>query len=283
MNSGNIKAIAIDLDGTLLNKQNEVSDRNRRAVARARELGLLVIPCTGRLYCESKFAIDAIDGCEYSLHCNGSAVLNHKTGSPVSLNTLSPELADRAIAQLDSYNVLYQIYVDDADCCAKRFYKDFDERIFNAVYARMFRDTQLWMDDPRSEIAAQGLRVFKFYIPNKDHDLLERIKNEMKAIPGLDATFSSMYSLEVFMAGMDKENGLARLLEHLGLTFENLMMIGDSENDLKAIRAAGIGVAMGNALDFIKEGADFVTLDRGESGVAHAIEQIIFKPAGITL
>lgn len=281
MDNSAIKVIAIDLDGTLLNKQNQVSQANRQAVALARERGLLVVPATGRLYCESKFAIDAIGGCEYSLHCNGSAVLNHKTGAPVSLNTLPPSLADRAMARLDGYNVLYQVYIDDAGCCAKRFYHHFTDQIFNAIYVKMFRDTQLWMEDPRAEIARQRRKVFKFYIPNKDRALLERIKADMTALPGLDATFSSRYSLEVFMAGMDKENGISRLLEHLGMSFENLMMIGDSENDLKAIRAAGIGVAMGNADDYVKAGADFVSLDRGESGVAHAINTLLLLPAGL--
>ena len=97
----------------------------------------------------------------------------------------------------------------------------------------------------------------------------------MIALPGFDSTYSSYYSLEVFQAGMDKRNGLSKLLEHLGYGFENLMMIGDSENDLRAIQAAGIGVAMENALDFIKEKADYVTLDRNNSGVAHAIHKFL--------
>ena len=270
-----IKVVAIDLDGTLLNKQNAVTPENVEAIRLAKEKGIEVVPSTGRLLCESRFALEAIGGCNYSLHCNGSIIWDHRANKPVYLSAFDKQLAREAVRRLEKYNVLYQVYVDDASCCPKRFYKDFNEEIFNAVYVQMFRDTQLWMEDVEAEIEQNDYKSIKYYVPNKDHELLERIKEEMIALPGVDSTYSSYYSLEVFQAGMDKRNGLSKLLEHLGYGFENLMMIGDSENDLRAIQAAGIGVAMENALDFIKEKADYVTLDRNNSGVAHAIHKFL--------
>ncbi len=270
-----IKVLAIDLDGTLLNKQNAVSPENAEAIRLAKEKGIEVVPSTGRLLCESRFAIDAIGGCNYSLHCNGSVIWDHRSGKTIYLSAFSKELAREAVRRLEKYDVLYQVYVDDASCCPKRFYNKFNNEIFNAVYVRMFRDTQLWMEDVEAEIEQNDYQSIKYYIPNRDHELLERIKKEMIDLPGFDSAFSSYNSLEVFQAGMDKHNGLAKLLEHLGCGFENLMMIGDSENDLKAIQAAGIGVAMENALDFVKAEADFVTLDHDRSGVAHAIHKFL--------
>lgn len=270
-----IKVLAIDLDGTLLNKQNAVTPENIEAIRLAKEKGIEVVPSTGRLLCESRFAIEAIGGCNYSLHCNGSVIYDHRAAKPIYLSAFPQELARRAVRHLEKHNVLYQVYVDDASCCPKRFYNNFTGEIFNAVYVEMFRDTQLWMENVEAEIEQNNFKSIKYYIPNKDHDLLERIKEEMIALPGFDSTYSSYYSLEVFQAGMDKRNGLSKLLEHLGYGFENLMMIGDSENDLRAIQAAAIGVAMDNALDFIKAEADFVTLDRNNSGVAHAIHKFL--------
>ncbi len=270
-----IKVIAIDLDGTLLNKQNEVTPENIEAIRRAREKGIEVVPSTGRLLCESRFAIEAIGGCNYSLHCNGSVIYDHRAQRPIYLSSFDPELAREAVRRLEKYNVLYQVYVDDASCCPKRFYEKFNDEIFNATYVKMFRDTQVWMDDVLTEIDQNQYKSIKYYIPNQDHELLGRIKEEMIALPGFDSTFSSYYSLEVFQSGMDKLNGLTKLLEHLNLGWENMMMIGDSENDLRAIQAAKVGVAMGNAEDFIKRAADYVTLDRNHSGVAHAIHQFL--------
>jgi len=270
-----IKVIVIDLDGTLLNKRNEVTPENIEAIRKAREKGIEVVPSTGRLLCESRFAIEAIGGCNYSLHCNGSVIYDHRAKKPIYLSAFQPELAREAVRRLEKYDILYQVYVDDASCCPKRFYNRFNEEIFNATYVKMFRDTQLWMDDVLTEIDQNNYKSIKYYIPNRDHELLGRIKEEMVALPGFDSTYSSHYSLEVFQAGMDKLNGLTKLLEHLDLGWENIMMIGDSENDLRAIQAAKIGVAMGNAEDFIKEAADFVTLDRNHSGVAHAINKFL--------
>ncbi len=270
-----IKVLAIDLDGTLLNSKNAVSPENIEAIRLARQKGIEVVPSTGRLLCESRFALEAIGGCNYSLHCNGSVIWDHRAAKAIYLSAFAPATARQAVERLESHNVLYQVYVNDASCCPKRFYDRFNSEIFNPTYVEMFRDTQLWMENVADEIEQGGWQSIKYYIPNRDHALLERIKEEMTALPGFDSTFSSYYSLEVFQAGMDKWNGLSKLLEHLGLGFENLMMIGDSENDLRAIQAAGVGVAMENALDFIKAGADFVTLDHDHSGVAHAIHKFL--------
>lgn len=270
-----IKVIAIDLDGTLLNSKNAVSDENIEAIRLARQRGIEVVPSTGRLLCESRFALEAIGGCNYSLHCNGSIIWDHRAEKAIYLAALPKAQAREAVERLERRNVLYQVYVNDASCCPKRFYDRFNEEIFNPTYVKMFRDTQLWMDNVADEIDRNDYQSIKYYIPNRDHALLESIKEEMTALPEFESTFSSYYSLEVFQAGMDKLNGLTRLLEHMGLGFENLMMIGDSENDLRAIRTAGVGVAMGNALDCIKEGADFVTLDHDHSGVAHAIHKLL--------
>lgn len=272
-----LKILAIDLDGTLLNKQNQVTPENIEAIRQARARGIEVVPCTGRLLCESRFAIEAIGGCRYSMHCNGSVVWDHRANRPVFLSAFAPALAQDIIRRLEAANVLFQVYVDDADCCPTRFRDQFTSEIFNATYARIFKDKQLWMDDVGAGIEKCGLKVLKFYIPNRDHDLLVRMKAEMTSLPGVDATYSSHYSLELFQAGMDKLNGLTKLLEHLGLGFENLMMIGDSENDLRAIRAARVGVCMENGQDFVREAADYVTLDRNHSGVAHAIEKYLLK------
>lgn len=270
-----IRVLAIDLDGTLLNKQNEVTDENIKAIQKAREKGIEVVPSTGRLLCESRFALEAIGGCRYSLHCNGSVIYDHRAQRPIFLSAFDRELAAEAVRRLEKHNVLYQVYVDDASCCPKRFYNDFTQEVFNAIYVKMFRDTQIWMDDVAEEIDRSGYHSIKYYVPNRNHELLEQIKQEMATFPGFDAVFSSHYSLEIFQSGMDKLNGLSKLLEHLGYGFENLMMIGDSENDLRAIEAAGIGVAMDNAEDFVKEAADYVTLDRNNSGVAHAIHKFL--------
>ena len=87
---------------------------------------------------------------------------------------------------------------------------------------------------------------------------------------------SSDYFLELVPLGVNKGNALARLLDVLGMTPQDLIAIGDNYNDLEMIELAGTGVAMGNAPEDIQRRADFVTRSNAEDGVAYALEQLLF-------
>ena len=82
-------------------------------------------------------------------------------------------------------------------------------------------------------------------------------------------------NLEFTRSGVDKGQGLIHLANHLGIPIEQTMAVGDSENDLEILKAAGTSVAMSNAIDEIKACADLVTLSNEEDGVAHAIYNFI--------
>jgi Cof subfamily protein (haloacid dehalogenase superfamily) len=88
---------------------------------------------------------------------------------------------------------------------------------------------------------------------------------------------SEPYFLEVLPKGIDKAQTLAVLLDKLGLTKEEVIACGDGFNDLSMVKFAGLGVAMANAQDIVKENADYITLSNDEDGIAHVIEKFIFS------
>ncbi len=95
----------------------------------------------------------------------------------------------------------------------------------------------------------------------------------LKEVPDITITSASRLNNEIGSATASKANGLRQLMEMLGVKQEELMVCGDSPNDIAMIRFAGLGVAMGNAMDSVKEAADVVTLSNAEDGVAAAIER----------
>lgn len=105
---------------------------------------------------------------------------------------------------------------------------------------------------------------------------LEVLRKELMAIPELSISSSMYNNLEVNAKGADKGSALLWLADYLGIDREETMSFGDGENDIPMIQAAGIGVAMENALDTVKAAADMITLKNDEDGVAAAIRKIIF-------
>jgi hypothetical protein len=103
----------------------------------------------------------------------------------------------------------------------------------------------------------------------------EKVHKYLLSNPAIDVVSGGYHNLEFTRAGVNKGVGLHRLAEILGVDPAATMAIGDTENDLSIIRAAGIGVAMGNATDTVKAQADYITSSNEEDGVACAIEHFI--------
>ncbi len=104
-----------------------------------------------------------------------------------------------------------------------------------------------------------------------EEEMREHLKDRMGVFR------SEPYFLELVPKGIDKARSLSVLLDELGLKREELMAAGDGFNDLSMVKFAGMGVAMANAQDVVKENADFITLSNEEDGVAHAVEKFILS------
>lgn len=278
-----IKLLALDLDGTLLDDSNTVSALNATAVQKARQLGIKICICTGRVNCETEYAAVQAGGCDYLITCNGSSVYDVHNRTHLYINLFPYSLCQRVIDVLDNFGMFYQIYIDDAVCCPAHLYEDLFKSPLNKEYMHMFSDTHILLENPKEDIINKKLDVFKFYVPNFDKELISKVRRKVSAISGIEVTYSSPYSLEIFQTGMDKLNGLTRLVDHMGISFDEVMAIGDSENDFQIIKASKYGIAMSNADRYIRNAAYMVTKSYKDSGVAHAINEIILKPNNITL
>src|SRR5699024_1873918 len=115
----------------------------------------------------------------------------------------------------------------------------------------------------------------KIGFSSENMDILQEIRNELATYNQLEITNSLPTNIEVNPLGVNKANGLKRVCRELGITMDQVMAVGDSMNDKKMIMQAGLGIAMGNAQDQIKEVADAVTDTNNNHGVAKAIERFI--------
>ncbi|WP_438446646.1 Cof-type HAD-IIB family hydrolase [Gorillibacterium sp. sgz5001074] len=241
--------LALDMDGTLLNEEKEISGENRRWIGEASRAGIAVMFSTGRGR-QSALPYAEQLGLETPMVLvNGSEVW--RTPNELYKRTLMPLDWIRTMRKMAlDYDVWYWAYAVQG--------------IFNR---------ENWPKTPEAE-EAMGWLKFGYYSENPVK--LPAIRKTLEGWGTLEITNSHPFNIELNPLGISKASGLRDVCEFLGLEMSQVIAMGDSENDLSMIREAGLGVAMGNAQDEVKAEADAVTATNDEDGVARVIRRYIF-------
>lgn len=241
-NDVEIKLVALDMDGTLLNDKHEVSEENRKAIKEAQDKGVYVVLSTGRTLRTCQEHADSLELASYLVTVNGSEIWDEKR-----------EIVDRNFVKTELIQWMWEL-----------------SKQHKTKFWAISTD-QNWFDEMPEDIT--GVQWLKFGFNIDDDAVREVILNELQAKGEFEVSNSSPKNIEVNPAGINKANGLKIVCERLGIEMKNVMAVGDSLNDLAMIKEAGLGVAMGNAQDMVKEAADWVTASNIEDGVAKAIRK----------
>lgn len=266
-----IKLVAIDLDGTLLRSDHTISEENKEAIAKAKEAGVKVVITTGRplkateLYLEECHLQEPGD---YCITYNGGLIQKNDTGEVLDATQMSADDVK------DIHHLLTQL---DLPMSAVGM---------NAIFETPHKEGK-----PSFYREIQPLLEIKEDVDIKDIPeiskivsarTVEEIDNKISRIPeSFYNRFTIVKSrpvlLEFMPKGVHKANGLKFLSQELNIKPEEMMAIGDMENDYTMIEYAGYGVAMGNGDQRIKDTAQYVTKSNNEHGVAHAIEKFVLN------
>jgi 5-amino-6-(5-phospho-D-ribitylamino)uracil phosphatase len=239
-----IKLIALDMDGTLLNNKHEVTSENRRAIKEALDKGIYVVLSTGRSLLTCREHADALELNSYLVTVNGSEIWDHNR-ELVERNFVKPELIHWMWELTQQHN--------------SKFWAISTERN--------------WFNEMPEDI--HSVEWLKFGFNFDDDETRETVFQKLHEKGEFELSNSTPKNIEVNPAGINKAKGLKVVCERLGIEMENVMSCGDSLNDLAMIKESGIGVAMGNAQDVVKEAADWVTASNEEHGVALAIRKFV--------
>lgn len=268
-----IKLVAIDLDGTLLNSDHQVSEENKRAILRAKEQGVKIVLVTGR---PLKGMLSILEEChlteegDIGLTYNGGLVQWTRTGETLSQITLPKEDV------VDIYKLSQDLNLPcnfiDLDTVYEPAYPKGKPSQY-AKHMKALPFVKVDMTDLPEEFP-----INKIVMCWHQEELDEKIKE----IPDVyRERYTIMKSrdnlLEVLPKSVDKGKGLIQLSELLGIGLDEMMAIGDQENDLAMVQTAGTGVAMANATQIVKDAAQVITKSNDEHGVAYAIEQYVLN------
>lgn len=294
------KLMAIDMDGTLLNREHKISRENFEALQKVKQMGVKIVLASGRMFGGLRSyleELDLISDDNYCVSCAGGLVVNNTMSKIIQNYSLNIDDIKNIYELSRRLNLSLNVYTRDsiiafqddafsnleslANCVSLQIV-DFDSlkdieaykvTIINDGINALKKMNEYFKELGENIVDIEG-KYLKNAKPLKD-DILDKIM--IKLIDKYTVVKPFEFTVEVINKDCNKWTGVKKIADRLGIKKEEIICIGDSENDEHMIRNAGLGVAMGNGFSKIKEIADYVTYTNEQNGVAHVIEKFILK------
>ena len=269
-----IQIILLDLDGTLLTTEKTVSPATRAALDRAAARGIHIVPCTGRLYRGIPQAVRELPYVRYAAAVNGAQIYDAQEDRVLYRAEIPPEAAERLYDYFETFPAIFDCYMDGWGYMPSDHYARIDEYILDPKIAALARRTRKPLEDFRGYMRREGgpLQKTQVFFNDPERRRLELTRLAEK-FPEMSVTSSLPFNIEINIREANKGAALRFLCRHLGIDERDSMAFGDGSNDVSMLRAAGIGVAMGNSDQEALAAADYVTGTNDSDGVAEAIER----------
>jgi len=277
------RLLGLDLDGTLLRPDGTVSAANREAVAAAHDAGVLVVPCTGRSWRESRRELAALPPLEVGVFLSGAQVAQLDTGASLDLGEFEPHVAKRLVDALADEPEAVLAF-RDADLVGHDY--------LVTGRGELTDNTRWWFEftgaavHEQPEVSADELHHVLRIGMVTTGDRADALRPRLAEAAGDLAYVHSfgaitrpddddIHVLEAFAAGVHKWRGLDWIASQHGISRAEVAVIGDEINDVAMFEQAGLSIAMGNAIPRIKALADRVAPPNTEDGVAVAIGRML--------
>lgn len=273
------KMVCIDMDGTLLGKRKKISQINKDVLKKAHDMGVEIVVTTGRLYNNAAYFSQLLGVDSPVIAANGAIVIDQKTNDIIYEDAIPKRDCLAILDILNKYNVPFHFHTTDTIYCnnwlsktgtqlymTKQVYYEHLHIEYNTV-----KSETLW----EKIFAEQDGRIAKCiaFSPNKNK--ISKVKEELSNLENVVVFGSGDHSIEINFKGVSKGHAVKVLIDRYGIKPEELICIGDNENDISMIEFAGLGIAMGNAIEEVKKVAQYVTDTNKNDGVAKAIKKFI--------
>ena len=273
------RLIAFDLDGTLLNDDKKIPERNLLALKAAAERGCYIVPATGRIVAGMPEDIRRLDCVRYYVIMNGAMVWDEADKTVIRRSEMDLETALKLYEYLDGFPVGYDCYKDGRGYISAddfRLLNEYFEAIPKMIgYVRSIRTA---VPDLKATLRDWGesIQKMQIYFRPCQEELRKQMLSELpEKFPELAFTSSLKNNIEVNSCDAGKDKGLQALCSVLGLDMASVVAFGDGSNDSAMLAAAGLGVCMDNGCAEAKAAADEICDDNNRAGLAQVIERLI--------
>lgn len=269
-----IKLICIDMDGTLLKDKQNISIEDKEAIAKAVNKGVHVAITTGRVYNCAKLYADLI-GLKTPIIASNGAFIGDINGEIIYKNPLDFNSFRDFLIIAEKYDLFTYFTASFGIISHQELPHDNVYKVLNKTLEDKQKIKLDVINNLREAFDLYPDELLKgVCIANGNNRSLYKAKEELQKLrPNLEIVSSWNDNFEIMRKESSKGNAVKKLADFYGLTRDEVMCIGDSENDLSMIEFAGTGVAMGNAIKSVKDKADYITYSNRDCGVSHAIRK----------
>jgi 5-amino-6-(5-phospho-D-ribitylamino)uracil phosphatase len=246
------RLLALDMDGTLLNDEQLITPKTVEWIKKAVEAGVHVCLSTGRAFRSALPYAEQLGLETPMVTVNGSEIWR----APHELyrrSLMDPQLIKKMHAMALEYDIWYWAYS------------------LNEVHNKRNWDGNV-----------ENHEWLKFGYQTENDEIRHKVLMRLQDMGGLEITNSSPHNLEINPLGVNKATGIKDVCKLLGIKMSQVVAVGDSLNDLAVIQQAGLGVAMGNAQETVKQEADVVVASNNNDGIAEVIQKYILSNAKVS-
>lgn len=269
--------IGLDLDDTVFTKEKKITEKTRQSILEANANGAEIVFLSGRPYFGITDEIFAFPDMHYLVTSNGALTLDPIKKRPFHGNFLEEDFVFETMEKLKEEALLFNVFIGGIGYIEEKDYGRFMNR-YEGSYLRSYieasRRSVRNLEKKIRELREEGYGTENIWLITEQKEKRDELYQEFST-KGVNLLRTKDCDLEMVSPLADKGRELLYIAEALGIERKNILAVGDSENDQGMIRAAGCGVAMGNAAEATKALADYVTEDNAHDGAAKAIDRFM--------
>ncbi len=269
------RMMALDMDGTVVNDSKRIDEKTSQAIHDALAAGKEVVFCTGRSYSEMADILIKFPDMHYLCGESGALIYDLKAKKPLVLLSVTEKMIADIEQVIQGRDIMLQFMCEGQAAVSKDQISRMDHYqmgVYQEIFSRVCRlEEDLFRMVRKESCSVEKINLFHTSVKERE------ISRKMLELRHFDGTMvdSEISSLECTALGVNKAVGLKELCRILGIPMEQVIMVGDAENDRAALEAAGFSVAVGNAVPAIKEICDAVVADNNHDGCAEAIRRFL--------
>lgn len=266
----NRKIIVTDLDGTLLDKNKKCSELTKNYLKELKDNGYIIAIATGRILDSAIYVTDGAEFVNYIIGDAGGLVYDIKNSKEIFKKNIS----SKDIKTICSYYNKYNKYIEHINICNLRYYYKYTTKEYQET---QFGKNIVNLDD----FLSNNTDIIHISIRINTNKIVDELCNKLKTnIPNLDFnimqdSFSDEKWIEVSCENVSKYNGIKIISDLENISNNNIIAFGDGLNDIEMIEKCGVGVAMGNALQEVKDVANYITTSNNENGIVDFLQRHI--------